>query len=422
MRRSRLRPTALLCLLLFLLSACGGEGQPPEPPPQMATIRVATFWSDGSLDALVAGFYAKYAYYRIEKVLPPPNMTNPVEFILEKIREGAVDVVQVDQYWPELMQARALEPLSNFYNKSALDQQAFGGLIEQMRQVGTIYDIPYALQPELLVYDVEHFKAAGVTPPVRPWTWEEFREAAQLLTRGEGKERVWGVAGEATERLAMLQLAERTRGNSLQATEEQMRTSLLFVRSMIIADRSVPKAQARDWEKGGFYISPQDFREGRAAITTTTLGDYLSTQAFVGREWGILPRPTLDGSNRVYVTPRTFGIPGNSPQQHLAWRFIEFAAGPEGAAVLAANGTLPAYKTPAAQEAWMGRKPAPHPSTALLFETEWQVSGRTLDPTIRKLFRPTTKAVSDGLALVKPLESVLAEYRREVKEIREESP
>ena len=60
--------------------------------------------------------------------------------------------------------------------------------------------------------------------------------------------------------------------------------------------------------------------------------------------WGIAKYPHAEGvePGATLATITSLAIPSNAPHKDLAWEFINFASGKEGAEILAATGTIPA--------------------------------------------------------------------------------
>lgn len=81
---------------------------------------------------------------------------------------------------------------------SALDFYRFDGTNVN---VGQIYALPKDVSAFAIVYNKDLFKAAGIEAPTKenPWSWNEYLEAAQKLTSGEGDEKIYGSAPYSLE-------------------------------------------------------------------------------------------------------------------------------------------------------------------------------------------------------------------------------
>ena len=64
--------------------------------------------------------------------------------------------------------------------------------VELSRVNGNLYAFPYIQSVWLLYYNKDLFDAAGLPYPTDDMTWDEFRETAKALTKGEGADKQWG--------------------------------------------------------------------------------------------------------------------------------------------------------------------------------------------------------------------------------------
>lgn len=145
---------------------------------------------------------------------------------------------------------------------------------------------------------------------------------------------------------------------------------------MVSTDRSMPQEAQQDLNSGTSIQSRSEFWLGRAAMTVTDLKTlrYLAAGNGPGAGPGrgyCSNAPGIRCQVNVTVYPQSLVISSRSSNPEDAWRFLQFAAGPEGAVAVVSQGVLPAYNAPEAKRAWFDRKPAPGPGTAAFFETTW---------------------------------------------------
>ncbi len=77
----------------------------------------------------------------------------------------------------------------------------------------------------------------------------------------------------------------------------------------------------------------------------STLMDKVRTGEYTDcTNWGIAKYPHADGvePGSTLATITSLGIPAKAPHKDLAWEFINFVSGKEGAEILASTGTIPA--------------------------------------------------------------------------------
>lgn len=370
-RRPGFRLICLLVLAGLLGTACarapaGPPAEIPSPealPDGVVTLRILTLGADSTLDAVINEFYAKYPRHRISKQYLPWSGQDPTEQMAEAIRRGEVDLVQTDGYGKELAEQGLMLPLSPLIRQTGFDIGPLGPM-PALAVSGELYDLPTTFQPQVLVYNPVLFEAAGVpVPPRTGWTWEQFRETARILSRGEGAGRTWGFSAPLAEELVLAYLHDRAGPTLEDLRPEHVRAALTFFGAMVHQDQSMPPAERRRWDRRApFLLTDDDFSLGKAAMGLANLP---LSRPFKG-PWEVAALPTTVGRPQpVLAAARTYGIAANSRQQGAAWEFLRFIAGGEGAVIAARNGQPHVYVTPAASRAWAEQNPAPPRSTWL---------------------------------------------------------
>jgi sn-glycerol 3-phosphate transport system substrate-binding protein len=113
-------------------------------------------------------------------------------------------LLTVDTYMPGFARLGALQPLDDYAksDKSAKFDTYVPGFIKNATVNGKVYQIPLARSTPVLYYNLDHFRAAGLSETA-PNTWDQVLDAAQKLTRAgvvqpdstEGSKLVYPVAG-----------------------------------------------------------------------------------------------------------------------------------------------------------------------------------------------------------------------------------
>lgn len=352
-----MRRTVLACLLLLmtLLSACSGApqrsadttGKPAEGP---VTLRL-THPQGGApiiaIDHLITAFQDAYPQYRIQKVAVQGDGAAAV-------RDGQSDVALVNLLGFDLLSPNLLADLEPYIRKSNFDLAQMALPREQMLFQGKVQSLPYFTFPRVLFANVDLFKEARVPLPGKSWTWEEFQETAHKLTRGQGDERIWGLSGNATEYMTSMWLMEAMDYQpAWHADEAAMKGALRFFTTLIHTDRSAPPPEQSDRGPLRRKMPSSGFWEGKAAMSLEALpaGNF---EQMVDFDLTLLPIPSQPGrKGAMFVWYYSLALPNNSKEPEAAWEFIRFAAGPEGALVLAKNRIMPMYMDTAVQEAWL---------------------------------------------------------------------
>lgn len=444
------RLSAVLAGLLsfLLLAACSkvptrsaAPDQPAPAPvqtatPQVATIRVLSN-GDSALDAIISAYYARYPNDRVEKVsFQPTPGRNFTDYIRTKLAEEAVDVV-IGFTIADLVKDGLVLPLDPFIQKSNFDLKPLGPTLDNLRIDGKLYDLPYIVQPQVLVINRDVFKKAGVPEPQVGWTWDQFRETARRLTSGEGDTKVWGFTSTFGSNMVSMYVNQVSEPNSLYYLNEAgLKGALQLFSTMIFSDKSMPPEPKRELNSTAPIMMRDDFRRGKSAMSMEFIGNLAFLSMAMSGPNGakldvdVAPVPVVPGGKPFsFASPQTFAISAKSKSPEAAWRFLQFAAGPEGAAALARHGTVPVYSTPEVKKAWFDRQPVPGPGTEILFTTPWSFptrsgmagfSGLPQEQTI-KIAQAGSALINRVLSGDRPFEEAFADFQAEVKKAQEEA-
>jgi multiple sugar transport system substrate-binding protein len=338
----------------------------------------------------------------------------------DQVAGGHVDVLQVADP-AGLVAAGQLLELDPFIQKSGFDLQGYGPGLERLRWDGKLYDLPFSVVPDVLLVNADRFAAANLTVPRGTWTWDEFRAAAAATTQGSGDSKVWGFAMESPEALLHTWLEQKTGGEAPEATRADLQEVLPFLYALTQVDRSVRPPAPYDWSQfpKGRVVEPAPFVEGGAAMTIQPLHMLPAINQQARFKWDVAPLPTVKGGKAVSLAfVDTLGIAANARHPDVAWEFIRFAAGPEGAAVVAGAGVLPMYRTEAARAAWFAQQPAPPAGTEALFSTDWLPLSRAPDAAEVHLNRALAGLANETMAGTRPWVQALHDYLQRVEQIR----
>lgn len=164
---------------------------------------VATF------QAMIDQFEAKYTDVEVEYIVVPAS-----DYMV-KLQAMISSGTQPDVFYCNPDYIMQLAMTGNLYNMteyvanndlfkednvwaSALDFYRFDGTNVN---VGDIYALPKDVSAFAIAYNKDLFKSAGITAPTKeqPWDWNQYLEAAQKLTSGEGDSKVYGSAPYSLE-------------------------------------------------------------------------------------------------------------------------------------------------------------------------------------------------------------------------------
>jgi len=91
----------------------------------------------------------------------------------------------------ELTATLDLQPLIDADQSFTLDDYP-AALLTPYRQGGRLHGLPWGFNPRVLGYNTDRFVAARLQPPAAEWTMDDFLDAAQKLTSGQGDNKQYG--------------------------------------------------------------------------------------------------------------------------------------------------------------------------------------------------------------------------------------
>ncbi len=97
----------------------------------------------------------------------------------------APDVMMVEiTPYPQFAAKGALLELTQYIERDGLDMDDFYPLsVRAFSHDGRLYCLPRDISGQALYYNKSMFEQAGLAYPTEEWTWEDFRDACEVLTR-----------------------------------------------------------------------------------------------------------------------------------------------------------------------------------------------------------------------------------------------
>ena len=234
------------------------------------------------------------------------------------------------------------EPLNSYIEASDYDLSGFTGIESNYAVDGEQYALPFRSDFWVLYYNKDLFDAAGVDYPTNDMTWEEYADLAKKMT-GDGNYGThyhtwlsavvnWDVCdgvntlidGDYTDLAYFYQLYQDLEDAGACMSYDELKAAGLHY-SAAFANGNIAMMPMGYW-----YVS--------------TLIGY-NKDGTCNFNWGIAAVPHLDG----VAAGSSFGnltgamINSNSEQKDLAWEYISWLGGEEGAAATASVGARPAW-------------------------------------------------------------------------------
>ncbi|MFD3334547.1 ABC transporter substrate-binding protein [Streptomyces sp. NPDC058700] len=198
---------------------------------------------------------------------------------------------------------------------------------------GGIYGVPFLQEPRVIIANREILESSGVRVPTpdKPWTWPEFRQIAQDVTRSMGPGR-YAVAWPLKEPVSVSLNLGLSAGGRLFHREADGRVTVRFteadavvpgtIHDQVVTDRTAPRTTLGS---GGSDTLP-GFFAGKYAMVPLGFAyrQQIAQQAPDGFEWTVLPAPAGSAGPTQGVSPQTLSIAEDSPYKKEAVEFLDF--------------------------------------------------------------------------------------------------
>ena len=262
------------------------------------------------------------------------------------------DVVTVKDVpgYMTLVNKGVLEPLDSYISDSGVDLAQYKGLTDQITVDGKLYELPFRNDFWVLFYNKDVFDKAGVAYPTNDMTFDEYDKLARSVTVDTPGQEVYGAHYHTWRSAVQLFGILDGKNTILDGKYEFLKPYY----DMVLAEQEDGVCQDYATLKtSGLHYSGA-FAQGNVAMMNmgtwfiSTLIEKIKTGEYTDcTNWGIAKYPHADGveAGSTLATITSLAIPTNAPHKDLAWEFVNFVSGAEGAEVLAATGTIPAVMT-----------------------------------------------------------------------------
>ena len=195
---------------------------------------------------------------------------------------------------------------------------------------GKIYSAPFGSSMQVLYYNKDMFKAAGVTPPsadpASRWTWEQLVEAGKKMSKPA--ENIWGFTFEQQERpYQLLPMGQSLGGTALSADGFKASSYIdgpAFVDGFTFMQKMYTESKISPPGQFDTALTPELFGAGKCAmmVAGTFVFDTLKTK-FPNLDFGVAPHPYFAKGKAVTPTGAWhFGVNARTPQKAAASQFV----------------------------------------------------------------------------------------------------
>lgn len=346
MKRRALKVLAAAASVALVLAGCGKDDESSDTSkPTTISISVWNFDKTPEFKALFDAFEKKHPDIKIKTVdLLADNYSDKLTAMLAG--GDTTDVLtmkNVTDYARYGLRGQLLD-ISSLVKK--LPTKQISGL-DAFDLRSRYYAAPYRQDFWLLYYNKDIFDSAKLEHP-KAMTWTEYASLAKKLTSETGGKKVYGTYHHEWRSVVQAIAAAQTGGDLLSGKydflKSQYEMALDLQKSGDVMDWSTINTQKVSYRTV--------FENGTAAMLpmgTWYAASILQSKA-QGRtsvNWGFAPMPQTASGDRTttFGSPTAFAVNKKSKNPEAAKKFIQFAAGEEGAQAIAMIGVTPAIQS-----------------------------------------------------------------------------
>ncbi len=358
----------LAALALVGAAACSGTGASPTEGP--LRLQVAGEPEETKVyGAIVEAFRRSPDGFEIDLVEVPEKDEHLAKLTTSFAGGDAPEIFLINyREYAQFVVRGAIEPYEGFLETNGVELDAyFPQPLEAFTFDGRLQCMPQNISSLVVYFNEKLFRQAGLDPPQPGWTWEDLRQTARTLTKGEvdglGIEPsiirlapfVWSNGGEIVD--------DPDTPSRFTLDDPAAREALEYIVSLVRDDKVVPSEQE---------ITAQDLE---TRFVTGKLGMFLSSRRdtpvlreVLGLEWDVAALPVAEEpAGILHSDAYCLAAGGDAERTAQAARFIAFATGRQGQTIAALGGrTVPSLREVARSGAFLDPTQSPaHPEVFL---------------------------------------------------------
>lgn len=351
MKRTTLAGIALAVTAGLGLTGCAGAAGPAEPQAAEGktrlTVSVWNYEGTPEFKALFDGYEAAHPDVDIE----------PVDILADDYPQKVTTMLAGGDTTDVLTMKNVIDYSRYASNgqlqgiNSVVDTVGKDNLagLDAFNLDGKYFAAPYRQDFWLLYYNKDLLKAAGVDEP-KDLTWEKYSELAKKLTSTADGKKVYGTYHHIWRSVVQAIAAAQNDGDQVSGDygffQDQYTTALDLQKAGATLEFGTAKSQKTSYRTM--------FESGQAAMMpmgTWYIAGILQAKkdGKTNVNWGLAPLPQKDANGKVttFGSPTAFAVNKNAAHSDEAKKFIEWAAGEEGAKAISKIGVVPALKNDA---------------------------------------------------------------------------
>jgi multiple sugar transport system substrate-binding protein len=435
------RLTLVLALAVALLAtSCGGSGEGDEGSGS-GSISFLVFGDPPEINAfktLIAAFEKAEPDIDIN-LIEASDREDLIARLSTSIAGGSPPDLFLMNYrfYGQFASRGVLEPLAPYVEDSDEFEleDFYPQAVDAFRWEGQVTCLPQNISSLVVYYNKDLFEQYGVEPPRDGMPWPEFVSLAQQLTRdangqvvrgadpdlppqpNAAKAEVYGLGVEPS----LIRIAPFVWSNGGDIVDDQEHpTRLTFetgeakeVLTLFFALRGFDGVVPADAEREA-EDDESRFVNGRMAMFLESRRAVPAFREAAKFDWDVVSLPVFDQPATILHSD-AYCMTKAAGNKDAAWRFVEFALGPDGAPVIARTGrTVPSLKSVAESDAFLDPSKKPKNSRVFLDMIEHIRNVPTIS-TWPEIEDTSQGILENGMYLGEPVNDVVEKLVRETK-------
>lgn len=231
------------------------------------------------------------------------------------------DIFRFHNTWLPMLKNELSPVPTTVFSLSDFQKTFYPVATQDLKLGDSLYGIPLEIDGLALLYNVDIFKAAGVSPPT---TWEGFQKAAVILTVKDAQKRIQtsGLALGTTNNVDNWSdiLAEMFLQDGVDLKNPQGK----LAEDALIFYTSFAQGDNKTWDET-LPPSTLAFTQGKVAMIFVPSWQIINIKAKNPQlNFKVLPVPQLPGINVTWASYWVEGVSVKSPHQAEAWDFLKY--------------------------------------------------------------------------------------------------
>jgi multiple sugar transport system substrate-binding protein len=266
--------------------------------------------------------------------------------------------------YPPYVVAGALGDIDSLAKRDKLPlSDLYPAFYKQFTYRGKLWAFTSAMATMVTWYNVDHFQEAGLKPPAKGTTWQQYLDLAQKLTQRQGGDvtrfgtTFWRSLHQPPGALMfaaggrLFDRPEDPQGSTFHEPPEQ--EALAWLGDLVNKYRVAPTA-AEESAMGANTGDALIFTSGKASMNMRNVIINTFEQKMKDYRWSAAPLPAGKAGQYSVANSHGMCLSASTKKKDAAWEFLGWYGGVEGQTAIAQNNGVPGLRS-VAQKSYLTR-------------------------------------------------------------------